>query len=122
VVGLFVRDAVCGSVVAVCETFGLFFNEDKMKTTKQTYRVLEDVIKERKYQDKKWGEQNHYPFKYNNILGEEFGEACKAANEAYDWKNGYWSKSLKHYRKELIQVAAVAVAIVECLDRGKWCK
>lgn len=87
-----------------------------------TKNILQDVIKERKRQNNKWGEQNHHPFKYLSILGKEFGEACKASNDAYDWKNGYWSKSLKHYRKELIQVAAVAVAMVECLDRGKWCK
>jgi hypothetical protein len=32
----------------------------------------------------------------------------------------YDKKKLKDYRAELIQVAAVAVSMIECLDRGKW--
>lgn len=73
-------------------------------------KVLGDVAKERKRQDAKWGQQNHDPHMWMVILGEEFGEACKEAYEG----------SLRKLRTELIQTAAVAVAAVECLDRGEW--
>lgn len=71
-------------------------------------QTLLEVSLERCRQDKKWGEQNHHPFKYLAILGEEVGEANKAAIEG-DWNN---------YRVELIQVAAVAVAMIQCFDRN----
>ncbi|WP_375270004.1 hypothetical protein [Enterococcus sp. DIV0212c] len=42
------------------------------------------MINERKRQDKKWGEQNHSLLLWLSIIGEEFGEMCKEANE-YDF-------------------------------------
>ena len=72
-------------------------------------RILQDIHKERDRQDRKWGEQNHHPFVWLAILGEEYGESCKAALEfPVDYSN---------YRKELIEVAAVAIAAIESLDR-----
>lgn len=83
--------------------------------------VLNEVQAERERQDAKWGEQNHEPFRYLAILGEEVGESNNAAIEAFQWKVGTWdAEKLVEYRKELIQVAAVAVAMVECLDRKTW--
>ncbi len=95
-----------------------------------TSKVLDEVAKERSRQDEKWGIQNHLPIEYCAILGEEVGEVNKAALEAhfgYAYNHGEFpaktelSKSLhlEDYRKELIQVAAVAVAMVECYDRNK---
>jgi len=78
-------------------------------------KVLVEVEKERSRQDEKWGEQNHYPSEWLMILLEEVGEANKAALETHF---GTVSDDWKKYRKELIHVAAVAVAMVECLDRG----
>lgn len=72
--------------------------------------VFIEIRKERNRQDRKWGEQNHHPVKWLAILGEEEGEACKAVLE----------NSLLEYRAELVQVAAVAVAAIECLDRDLW--
>jgi hypothetical protein len=43
------------------------------------------------------------------VLGEEFGEVCRALNDGED---------PSALRAELIQVAAVAVAWVERIDRG----
>ena len=79
-------------------------------------RVLSEVMGERLRQEDKWGQQNHDPFTYLAILGEEFGEACQAAVQATmePDKNTTWDD----YRDELIQIAAVAVAMVECLDRN----
>lgn len=76
--------------------------------------VFEQVARERERQDAKWGEQNHTPAEYLMILGEKVGEANKAALEAH-----FEGKSLNEYRKELIQVAAVAIAMIECFDRHR---
>src|SRR5690606_11589461 len=74
--------------------------------------ALSDVDDERDEQDKKWGEQNHLPVVWMSILGEEFGEACQEANRVV-----FGGKSTSDLRHELIQVAAVAVAAVEYIDR-----
>lgn len=72
-------------------------------------------------QDSRFSEQNHDPFKWLSILTEELGEAAQAANDAFDWQNKCWKPSeVERYREELIQVAAVAKAMLESLDRGKW--
>lgn len=84
-----------------------------------TGKVLIEVLQERKRQNQKFKEQNHSPMEWVAILGEEFGEVSKAAVEAhftgYD-STGNWDE----YRMELVQVAAVAVAMIECLDRSRW--
>jgi hypothetical protein len=81
-----------------------------------------EVREERERQDKKWGEQNHAPIIWIGILTEEVGEAAKAGNEIHFHKShqGELYKGwLKNYREELIQVAAVATAAVESLDRNE---
>ncbi len=77
--------------------------------------LLRELLKERQRQELKWGEQNHDPFLWLTVLGEEYGESCKAALEAR-----FGGQSLKYLRKELIETAAVAIAAIECIDRGKW--
>ena len=77
--------------------------------------IVEEILAERLRQDKRWREQNHHPFVWLVILGEEKGEADKAALEA-TYGDDPWS----NYREELIQTAAVALAAIESLDRGKW--
>lgn len=80
-------------------------------------RVIADVIDERKRQEEKWGQQNHEPYTYLAILIEEVGEYAQAALQTqFGGNNG----GLKHMREEAVQMAAVAVAIIECLDRKKW--
>lgn len=92
------------------------------------HAVLREVAAERAAQDEKWGEQNHPDgtglaiyeqmatdarkrcdtagkfITYADILEEEFWEALAESDPTL-------------LRKELIQVAAVAVAWVEKLDR-----
>lgn len=77
--------------------------------------ALYDVNAERDRQEAKWGEQNHDPFTYLTVLGEEFGELCQAALHAR-----FGGPASVKLREEAVQTAAVALAIVECLDRGKW--
>lgn len=72
-----------------------------------TFDVVTDISNERQRQDDKWGSQRDLTDeKWGVILGEEYGEVCRAVCEHDD----------AQLRKELIQVAAVAVAWVEALD------
>lgn len=86
-------------------------------------QVLQEVVTERIRQDRKWGaNRNHLPQEWLMILGEEVGEANNAALEAHfcsSEKPGVKHNELTHLRTELIQVAAVAVAFVESLDRNE---
>lgn len=86
------------------------------------FTALRDVLAERKRQDAKWGEQTHDPFLYLTILGEEYGETCQAALNARfrDKDIAIYSDKMRKLREEAVQTAAVALAIVECLDRDKW--
>lgn len=75
--------------------------------------ILKEVAQEREKQDSKWGEQNHAPCLWNGILLEEVGEVSKEVND-----HTFEGKGINEMREELIQVAAVAVAWIECLDRN----
>lgn len=77
--------------------------------------AMVSILVERLRQDRKWGEQNHDPFCYLTILGEEYGEVCQAALHLR-----FGGQNAKSLREEAVHTAAVAVALVECLDRGKW--
>lgn len=80
-------------------------------------QILNEISFERSRQDLKWGEQNHSPADWLTILVEEVGEAAKAALETkLQGRHDFYTK----YRIELVHVAAVAVAAIECLDRGNW--
>ena len=86
--------------------------------------VLADVAQERARQDHLWGTQDHDDGVWSLILTEEVGEASEQAlrlmfppmsDEAWE---GYGRLgTMTRLRTELIQVAAVAVAWVEALDR-----
>ena len=69
--------------------------------------VLKLVSEERDRQDSKWGEQNHNPAFWAVILGEEYGEVCRAIYE----------NDPSQYVAELVQLAAVCVAMVESHQR-----
>ena len=81
-------------------------------------RVMSDVTDERLAQEKKWGQQNHDDNMFLVILGEEYGEACQATLEQFETM-GTEEIATYHLRAELIQVAAVAVAHIEAIDRRK---
>jgi len=72
-------------------------------------KVFDEIQAERDRQDEKWGEQNHAPATWMLIAGEEFGEAAKALLQ---------DEGLK-YRWELVQLAAVCVAMIESFDRNE---
>lgn len=88
--------------------------------------IMDEVLKERIRQNEKWGEQNHDPEIWCMILGEEVGEVNTAALEANfsaphmnSDNEAAFRKHMDNYREELIQVAAVAVSMVQCFDRNK---
>lgn len=85
--------------------------------------VVAEVLAERERQEAKWGVQDHDPIVFSAILSEECGELAQAALNARFSGDGLEALSrscLDDVRTEAIQVAAVAVQIVEALDRGAW--
>lgn len=71
---------------------------------------IADILRERAAQDKKWGVQNHDFPKWMVILQEELGEMSK------DFLDG----NTKNFRTEMVQCAAVLVAMIESGDRNNW--
>jgi hypothetical protein len=91
-----------------------------MSSTEIQQKVIDMIRAERDRQDKKWGVQRHDLPVWATILGEEYGELCQAINETI-FDNGPEARLKGGYanvKKEAIQVAAVAVALVEMLERA----
>lgn len=89
----------------------------KQEINLEIEKVILDVRKERERQQSLWGTQNHHPFKWLSILGEEVGEVCQAVNNAFAETDELPTDRYADYRKELIEVAAVAIQMVEGYDR-----
>lgn len=98
------------------------------------HKIIADITAERSRQDAKFGEQNHPPQDWLAILMEEVGEFARAHMEVFYFqppepgmsaeavatmKAQFIAKRL-HVREELVQVAAVAVAMLEACDRNNW--
>lgn len=98
--------------------------------------ILAEVWAEREKQDEKWGQQNH---DITNLSVERASTLCghlrSQCDERFESGCGSWQDilleevyeafeqaalgNMEDCRKELIQCAAVVVAMVECLDRNK---
>lgn len=77
-------------------------------------KIIEDVLNERKRQDEKWGEQIHNAYVWSTIIGEEYGEMCKAINEfGFDQT----PELEQNIYTEAIQTMASCMAMLECMDR-----
>ena len=70
--------------------------------------ALGDVLAEQHAQYERWGEQNHPDLYWLGILMEEVGETSKEIIE---------HASRATIRGELVQVVAVALSWIECIDR-----
>ena len=70
--------------------------------------IYDDIKEERRRQYVKWGIQEHNALYWLGILTEELGELAKALIEY---------KPSGEARRELVQIAAVAVAVIEQIDR-----
>lgn len=78
------------------------------------------IARERERQDAKWGPQDHDPFVWLAILMEEAGEFAECALRTSEAEAGNPDHSVierAHLRREAVQVAAVALAMIESLDR-----
>lgn len=82
--------------------------------------IVQEILAERKRQNDRFSTQNHDPARWSLILNEEVGEANKEVCEVTfkDW-DSVRTIRLQMLRTELIQVAAVAVAFIESLDRNE---
>jgi NTP pyrophosphatase (non-canonical NTP hydrolase) len=78
--------------------------------------VLAEVSAERAAQDARWGVEDLHDWERISHLTEEVGELAKAANEA-NFRTSPTRGDRTQMREEAIQVAAVAVAIVQSIDR-----
>lgn len=96
--------------------------------------VMLEVLEERRRQDTKWGEQNHpitssiyWSLAHRKAQENEVRQVCE---ERFKRGNGCWwdiiaeeayevngTDDPAEQRKELVQLAAVCVAAIECLDR-----
>ena len=79
-------------------------------------RVLDDVIAERERQDERWGVQDIHDWERISIIGEEFGEVAKAANEA-NFQSSPKRGDRTELRSEAVQLAASVVDLVQAIDR-----
>lgn len=97
-------------------------------TNANSSSALPDILNERERQDAIWGQQDHPAHIWLTILGEEYGELCEASLQyelphlhnpsgEYDLPPEQLRAAL---RREAVQVAAVAVAMIEALDRAEW--
>jgi NTP pyrophosphatase (non-canonical NTP hydrolase) len=84
----------------------------ELETCTSTDQIFSDIRAERRRQDETWGPQRHdWPI-WSAILTEEAGEVAEACLRVHFGHDA----SLDHLREELIQVAAVAVHMVEHID------
>lgn len=80
-------------------------------------QIVEDLLKERVRQNEKFGwNRNHHPAEWLMILGEEVGEANEEGINYTFNPDRLKPMHLLDMRKELVQVAAVAMAFIEDLD------
>lgn len=91
--------------------------------------ILAEIAEERARQDTKWGEQNHPDGTSRGaaFLADRARRACqKAAAEGKvtwrhifdeEWAEAFAEEDPAKLRAELVQVAAVAVAWIEAIDR-----
>ena len=80
--------------------------------TTDVKKILEDVLKERAYQDEKFGRQDHDDATWLAILTEEVGETSQAILHTR-----FGGSHAGRVREELVQTCAVALAWLECVDR-----
>jgi len=89
-------------------------------TAARSIDAARSLLEERDRQDAKWGVQDHAPEWWLAILMEEVGELAQAVLETH-FDNGPTMEHVRgtdNIRKEAVQCAAVAMAFIECIDRG----
>lgn len=113
---------VRGTVEALCkaadtiETLSAKLQAANMERLTMQEKIIGKVLEERKRQDAKWGEQNHSSYVWASIIGEEYGEMCKAINEF--GFNPTLDREQDIYT-EAIQTIASCMAMLECMERNR---
>lgn len=80
--------------------------------------ILKEVLDERHRQDDKFGANRDLPMiLWGAVLAEEYGEAAHEIMDSYGTIGEDEEYYLNRLRAELIQVAAVSVAIIDNIDR-----
>lgn len=79
-------------------------------------KIIEKVLKERTRQDEKWGKQDHAAPTWGMIIGEEYGEMCKAINE-YGFNPT--RRTEDEIYTEAIQTMASCMAMLESIERRR---
>ena len=83
-------------------------------------KISNEVWEERVRQERLWGVQNWRPSQWLAILGEEYGEICRAVCEMELVRPEQRTlEAWQNYRDELVQVAAVAFQMIEANDRAR---
>lgn len=88
-------------------------------------KIVADIVAERENQHRIWGLQRHSWPEWISILAEEVGEAAERANKIADFDQTIFANlggGTDELRKELIHVAAVAVAMIEHIDEIRGAK
>lgn len=76
--------------------------------------IYEKVKSERIRQDKKWGfPQALTPMELGSVLAEETGELCQCLNDLRSSQASLTDELYQDIEDEAVQVAAVAVSIIE---------
>lgn len=78
-------------------------------------KIIEDVHREARRQDELFDNENNTITAWIAILGEEFGELCAEA-----LTSSFTGMTPANLRDEAIQVATVALRIVEEYDEGRF--
>lgn len=90
---------------------------DDVKRLVRQQRAWEAILAERTRQDEQWGVQNHHPAYWLAILGKQVGQFGSAILNREWWHDREGATVI--LRNEAVQVAAVALAIIECIDAGE---
>ena len=88
----------------------------KQKVQDMKEKIFNNVIAERRRQDEKWGEQNHFPERWATIIGEEYGEMCQAINE---FSFNPTPETEDQIYTEAIQTMASCMAMLECIEKNR---
>ena len=125
---LYRRDLLMLAGLTLVMKYHLYQNQLNIKNQVHLMsQYFEALFEERIAQHQKWGEQNHAIEDWLMILSEEIGEANKHALQAnfcgYEFNSDNYQQyieELTQYGEELTQVGAVAVAMVESLERNEF--
>jgi hypothetical protein len=81
--------------------------------------VFEKIVEERTRQTERWGEDEHSPLCWTAILNKQLGAYADAALKYEHADNPGYNEGAPLYR-QAVHIAAVAIAILEQMEREGW--